>query len=136
MFWFLITIILLFLLILTRRKYVKPETIYYEERIVTLLKIYIRQTVRWAYASEQDSNPLVAVLHANYANSYLMVLKDYMENFNISRELFTKLTKTNLLDLEKRVLRIQDSALRSLLRHTKKCIRVDKDNILSNMLFN
>ena len=136
MFWFLISIILIFLLVLSRRNYKSQEAIYYEERILTLLKIYIRQTVRWAYASQQDSNPLVAILHSNYANGYLMVLKDYLENFNISRELFYKLTNTNLLQLEKKVLKIQDRALRNLLKHTKKCIKVDKNNILSNVLFN
>ncbi len=136
MFWFLITIILLFLLILSRRQYVKPESIYYEERIVTLLHLLIRQTIRWAYASAQDANPLVSILHANYANGYLMVLKDYIANFNISNKTFYKLTKTDLMTLEKRVLSIQDKALKRLLKHTKKCIRIDNDNLLSTMLFN
>ena len=127
MFWFLITIILLFLLILSRKKDSIANPL--EERILTLLKIYIKQMVRWGYASSQDSNPLIAIIHANYAVSYLMIIKDYMMNFNISRELFYKLTKTNFYELEQKILNIQDRSLRKL-------FKIDKNNILSRMFIN
>ena len=34
----------------------------------------IRQTARWSVASEQDVNPFIAVLHANYGVAYLSSL--------------------------------------------------------------
>ena len=43
-----------------------------QQHIATLL----RQTARWAVASRQDENAVIAVLHANYAVGYLGALKD------------------------------------------------------------
>ncbi len=134
MFWFIISIFLLFFLFL-RNQYHSQNAFYYEERILYVLKLYIRQTVRWAYSSLQDNNPLVKILHANYANSYLMVVKDYIEQFNISKETVYKLTKTDMANLERKILDIQDQATRKLLHHTRKCIKVD-DNFFSQFLFN
>jgi hypothetical protein len=36
----------------------------------------IRQTARWATAADQDTNPYIKNLHANYAMGYLMALKE------------------------------------------------------------
>lgn len=35
----------------------------------------IRQSSRWAIASQQDKSPMVSVLHANYAAGYLQALE-------------------------------------------------------------
>lgn len=36
----------------------------------------LRQTARWATAADQDTNPYIKNLHANYAMGYLMALKE------------------------------------------------------------
>jgi hypothetical protein len=36
----------------------------------------VRQSARYAVAAQQDSSPVIAVLHANYAAAYLYALKD------------------------------------------------------------
>ena len=36
----------------------------------------VRQSARYATAAQQDSSPVIAVLHANYAAAYLYALKD------------------------------------------------------------
>jgi hypothetical protein len=35
-----------------------------------------RQSARYAVAAQQDSSPVIAILHANYATAYLHALKD------------------------------------------------------------
>lgn len=44
-----------------------------KERVI---KTLYRQCARWSTASTQDTNPLVANLHANYAAGYLWALED------------------------------------------------------------
>lgn len=40
------------------------------------IKILSRQAARWAIASRNDTNPIIAILHANYAAGYLWALSD------------------------------------------------------------
>ena len=40
------------------------------------IETLLRQAARWAIASNQDENPMIAVLHANYAAGYLWALRD------------------------------------------------------------
>jgi hypothetical protein len=42
----------------------------------TVLHVLTRQAARWTTAANQDSNPLIAVLHANYGTGYLWAIKD------------------------------------------------------------
>ena len=47
----------------------------------------IRQTSRWAVASEQDKSPMISVLHANYAVGYLQALQDIASEKEINKYL-------------------------------------------------
>lgn len=40
------------------------------------IKKIIRQAARWSTASQQDTNPLIRVLHANYGAAYMFALSD------------------------------------------------------------
>lgn len=40
------------------------------------IKILLRQASKWTVASTQDSNPIVALLHANYGVGYISALRD------------------------------------------------------------
>lgn len=42
----------------------------------TVLHVLTRQAARWTTAANQDNNPLIAVLHANYGTGYLWAIKD------------------------------------------------------------
>jgi hypothetical protein len=44
-----------------------------------------RQIARWSLASEQDENPFIAVLHANYGVGYLSALLDLTNKCEIER---------------------------------------------------
>lgn len=67
----------------------------------------IRQTARWAVASQQDKNPLIAVLHANYAVGFLSALKQITTDTEIER-----VTGLDILKFERMIYSIQDSANR------------------------
>jgi hypothetical protein len=69
-----------------------------------------RQTARWATAARQDKNPLIAVLHANYAAGYLWALKDVASDAEIAQfaEDSTK--------FEEEVLKVQDMVTKRLAR--------------------
>ena len=47
--------------------------------------ILFRQCARWSTASTQDSNPLIANLHANYAAGYLWAMEDLFTADEISK---------------------------------------------------
>jgi hypothetical protein len=124
MFWFISTIIILYLYLLlvqiaNRQKPInQPLVSNYNlnqpSKVYQLLKIYTRQCLRWSYASTQDKNPVIALLHADYGNAYLMVIKDYLQYFEISFETFEKVTELKLKDLESYILKNQDIALKKL----------------------
>ena len=48
-----------------------------------MLKKLIKQTARWKKAADNDSSPLIAVLHSNYSAGYLWSIKDVFENEEI-----------------------------------------------------
>lgn len=52
-----------------------------KERVI---KTLYRQCARWSTASVQDTNPLVANIHANYAAGYLWALEDLYTSNDIT----------------------------------------------------
>lgn len=74
------------------------------------VKSLVRQTGRWAVASLQDSNPLVAIVHGNYAAGYLFALEDIATQEEIMRE-----THMPHLEFRKKILDIQDMAVKNLI---------------------
>lgn len=45
----------------------------------------LRQSARWATAAEQDRNPMIRVLHANYGAGFLWALKGIASDTEIRR---------------------------------------------------
>lgn len=79
----------------------KPETFQNDNHI----KALVRQAARWSVAAEQDKNPLIKVLHANYGAGYLWALLDIAKPEDIE--------KTSNIDFDKfknKILEIQDNA--------------------------
>jgi len=48
----------------------------YLSGVETALPILVRQAARWSVAAQQDQNPMIANLHANYGAGYLWALQD------------------------------------------------------------
>lgn len=50
---------------------------------VKSVKTLLRQSARYTAAAEQDKNPLIALLHANYGAAYLFALRDIANDNDI-----------------------------------------------------
>lgn len=74
--------------------------------------ILLKQTARWTLASEQDKNPLIAVLHANYAAGYLYALRDIMSDKDIEN-----VTNVSVMKIQHRVQQVQQDATMRALRY-------------------
>lgn len=72
------------------------------------IKALVRQTARWAVASQQDTSPMVALLHANYAAGYLQALELIARESEINRF-------HDLMFLRKKVYETQDRAVQKAL---------------------
>jgi hypothetical protein len=71
----------------------------------------VRQAGRWAIASEQDSNPLIAVLHSNYGVGYFSALNDIMSSSDIE-----KYNNIDSVEFMRKLQQVQDKANRSAVR--------------------
>lgn len=69
--------------------------------------ILLHQSARWLIASENDTSPLISVLHANYGASYLWALKDIIGNY--------KPTNVDMEKFEERVHYIQNKATKKMM---------------------
>ena len=76
-----------------------------------IIKKIIRQAARWTTASEQDTNPLIKVLHANYGAAYIFALGDAGINPDqIERVIGTGFNYNTFRD---HIVQIQDDASKS-----------------------
>ena len=80
-----------------------------DKKEIENIKTLVRQSARWTVASEQDKNPLIAILHANYGAGYLWALSDiyYPEEIEAA-------TGVNYRYLKKKVSECQDKAVKKL----------------------
>tara|TARA_Y100001970_G_scaffold170513_1_gene208408 strand:+ start:869 stop:1159 length:291 start_codon:yes stop_codon:yes gene_type:complete len=79
-----------------------------------------RQTARWATAASQDENPVIAVLHANYAAGYLWALKDIATNKEIENASNIEMKK-----FQKNVVDTQDKVNKKLVKLCPNFIKTD-----------
>ena len=79
-----------------------------------MIRKLIRQSSRYAIASRGDKTPLISVLHANYAATYMFALKDLFSD----REIENVLGNThNRIIYEKKILDIQDKATKNVMKY-------------------
>ena len=69
----------------------------------------VRQISRWSLASEQDQNPFIAVLHANYGVGYLSALLELTNECEIER-----ITGIDMVRFSTTIHDIQDTASKRL----------------------
>ena len=53
-----------------------PKSKSEKNRVNDFIRKIVRQAARWTTAAEQDTNPLIKVLHANYGAAYIFALGD------------------------------------------------------------
>jgi hypothetical protein len=68
-----------------------------------------RQAARWSTAADQDKNPMIALLHANYGAGYLWAMQDIATSSEIE-----KATGMDWKQFRAAILAAQDNATRRL----------------------
>lgn len=81
----------------------------YPKNIVHRAKQLIKDSARWAAVSQQDQNPMLALVHATYAMAYI----------NLARETFSdkeliQLSGTDTEELHAFIVRCQETAAKSV----------------------
>lgn len=92
-----------------------------------ILQILVRQSARWSLAAEQDENPLIAVLHANYGAGYLWAIKDIATSEDVK-----KATGIDLKKFERKIVSIQDDTTKKMAKLCPKYAG-DSDEFLSTI---
>ncbi len=100
MHFFILTIVLLVLIIIYL--IFKLKNCHLDK--TPIIKTLLRQSARWATASSQDENPMIAILHANYGAGYLWALKDIVTDNEIEK------TGVNILKFRDEIIKVQDEA--------------------------
>lgn len=86
----------------------------------------IRQTARWTVASQQDTSPMIALLHANYAAGYLQALELITTEQEINQF-------TSLQELREKVYQTQDKAARQVVASCPQYLGKNIDKQLARM---
>ena len=70
------------------------------------IRTLMRHAARWAIAAAQDREPVIRVLHANYAVGYMLALREVASDVEVF-----ELTGYNPYDLFVQLLEVQDEAM-------------------------
>lgn len=100
------------------------------EQFSTIIQTLYRQAARWAVASEQDENAIIALLHANYATGYLWALKDI-----VSTEDFRTITNKDFLSFEQKITAIQDKATQKVVEKCQQVIPISDTQLLQAIYY-
>jgi hypothetical protein len=111
--------IILFIIIIILILFFKKECLIDEK-----IKILTRQASRWTIASEQDKEPIIAVLHANYGAGYLLAIKDIIET-----DKFKIITGLDFTEFEKNIVNVQDKATKNLIKKCKSLMPTKNEQL-------
>ena len=117
-FTFLLGLVIMYFLIEIKNNcWISNDVKQFQE--ILILKL-LRQTARWATAATQDENPLIAVLHANYATGFLWALKDIATISQIEST-----TNINMIEFQKKIVNIQDATTKKLAKVCPEYAKTD-----------
>lgn len=74
------------------------------------IKTLVKQSSRYILTSEQDKNPYISLLHADYATGYYNALRDIYDENQIS-----SVINDNINELGERVKNTQDKAIKKFI---------------------
>ena len=94
------------------------------------IQILARQAARWSVAAEQDENPLIGVLHANYGAGYLWALRDTYSQNEIEEAMGGDFTLERFM---KDITRIQDTKSKQMLMICPDMGDLDKSRFLKSI---
>lgn len=76
------------------------------------IQTLLRQASRWTVAAEQDTNPLICVLHANYGMAYITALRQVASDAEV-----IQVTGYDPREVEAYIAEVQDWAVHSFAPH-------------------
>jgi hypothetical protein len=106
MFWFILSLILIYVLILILRNREEQAN---RELVLSVFRRYVQQVLVWSRIGVnniESADPSNAAMAANIAKGYLMALKDYMRAYNIYPDNVKVLIGIDLSELEKTINRL------------------------------
>lgn len=83
----------------------------FECQLNNAIDILVRQAARWTTAAEQDENPIIANLHANYGAGYIFALRSIATDNQIKL-----VTNKDAKQLENYIIKVQENILRNLIK--------------------
>ena len=89
------------------------------------IQVLVRQAARWAVAAEQDTSPLIAVLHSNYSAGYLWALLDIA-----NKEQIKSATNIDIDEFRKKIVNIKDKNTINYQNYVRVC---PKNNYLTKI---
>lgn len=113
--------VLLFIMYLSYSLYATQQA--HKEYRRLQINAMVRQTARWAGASQQDKSPMISLLHANYAAGYLQALELIATENDINQVM-------NLQKLRVKVYGAQDRAARRVMSTCPDFVGEDIDKEL------
>lgn len=123
-FFYLFSSFILFVIYFYNKKHKTNNFLEKEKKKQT--QALIRQTARWTVASQQDTSPMIALLHANYAAGYLQALELITTEQEINQF-------TSLQELRKKVYGTQDKAARQVVASCPNYLGKNIDQELARM---
>lgn len=85
----------------------------YPRKTVKLLENLTKQSTQWYIMATQDANPMIALMHVNYALAYLFVARSYA-----SPEEIRRLLSININEMIETLEDVQQKAIQTL---SQKC---------------
>lgn len=92
-----------------------------------IIKLLTKQSTKWSSLADQDTNPIISAIHANYGVGYLWAIKDITDDAQ-----FRITTGMNLVDYEKNIINIQEKSIKKLIDSCKN-ITPDNTNLIKTM---
>lgn len=112
MFWFLISILLIyFILLYFNLEQRRNGANQYRYKIITVFRKELQKTIDVAYRSTNSADPVDAMRYGNYAIAYLDGLQMYMKHFQISKDNIAVVLGFDMDELQTRISAIQKRAM-------------------------
>jgi hypothetical protein len=86
-----------------------------------ILRSLLRQAARWTTAAQQDQNPLIRMLHANYGMAYITALRQVANDAEI-----LELTGVDAMEAEKEIAGTQDWAVQTFAAYVPELVPESK----------
>jgi len=108
--WVVVAIVVAAILVLaTLSRMASTESNPVSQTMAERTDMLLRAANKWAAQAEQDSNPVVSVMHGCYAKAYVEALGHVMDDVQV-----TRVHRVSMRDLRRKMEEVQQAALKRL----------------------